>query len=397
MLLKILARTAGCTFGNIAFFFACLVPKNRKLWIFSAWNGRKYLDNPKYIYRFLNEHQIDVSVVWVVKDKNLYDEMRQMGLPVAYAYSVRGIACQLRAGIVVFTHSVAWDFISCFIGCGVKRVQTWHGMPIKKIGYDDARYSSFRTRLRALLLPYENDRLDLVIAGSEADKSKYCTAFNVHAEKIRITGYPRNDEIVRSIARSSLSGERGKKVIYMPTLRGAVGSEFRLLEESNFDFETADRMFREIDVDFYIKLHPVQVFSKRDLDAIYQSSQIHAVGNEGDIYEQIGTFDILITDFSGIYFDFLITGKPIIMAPLDLANYLRQDRELYYSYEDLCPDKPCASWNDVLLRLRKLVQTNCSSSETYRQLQQKFHMYLDANSSQRVCVELNKLAGVEHC
>lgn len=395
MLLKILGLALGLIFGNIVFLVACVVPKNRELWIFSAWNGRKYIDNPKYIYRFLNELEGDVRAVWVSKDKKLFKDMRQTGLPVVYAYSVRGIVCQLRAAIVVFTHSVAWDFVSFFVGYGVKRVQTWHGMPIKKIGYDDAKNNNFSTRLRTRILLYENDRFDLVIAGSESDKAKYCTAFHVPAKNVRITGYPRNDEIVRSMACNVLPTEQDMKIIYMPTFRGAVGSEFKLLEETKFDFDVADRLFEEIDVEFYIKLHPVQIFSKRDRDAIDRSSRIHAIENVEDIYEQIGTYDILITDFSGIYFDFMITGKPIIMAPLDLANYLRKDRELYYTYEDICPDKSCTSWNEVFVRLRELVRINYSSSETYRQLQDRFHRYRDANSSARVCAELRQLAGME--
>ena len=38
---------------NLVYIIACLVPKDRDLWLFSAWNGRRFIDNPKYIYKYL--------------------------------------------------------------------------------------------------------------------------------------------------------------------------------------------------------------------------------------------------------------------------------------------------------------------------------------------------------
>lgn len=395
MLTKLLRALVGVSWGNLLYFVACLLPRDRNLWLFSAWNGRRYLDNPKYIFRHVLEHTTEIKAVWICKDRRLCAELRREGLPVAYCYGFRGVVCQLRAGLVVYTHSASWEFASTLLGHRVKRVQTWHGIPIKKIGYDDSRGGDARRRaaLQRLVFRYDDDRHDLVIAASEEERKRYKSAFNVRDEDIRITGSPRNDALVRSARQRSAGSRAHKKVIYMPTYRGGVGSEFTLFAESGFEFAAVDRACETIGIDLYIKLHPVQVFSERDREALRKANRLHAIDNSGDIYERIGEFDILITDFSGIYFDFLITGRPIVMAPIAFERYLAQDRGLYYAYEDLCPEEPCHTWEDVLRRLHALAGP-FKPSERYLTLQKRFHRYLDDASASRATAELLRVAGI---
>lgn len=392
MIVKLLRKLAGLTLGNIVYAFASLVPRDDKLWLFAAWNGRRYLDNPKYIYEYVTTNYPDVRAVWICKDRALYRALLNTGRTAAYAYSWRGILYQLRGSLVVFTHSVSWDFVPILIGKGVKRAQTWHGIPLKRIGYDDTRVD-LRSQARILrrLFWYEDDRCDLVLAASETEAEKYRTAFNVLPTGVRITGYPRNDQIIRSVARHARLPHGSVHVIYMPTFRGEAGSEFRLFEESGFDFQAADRLCAELGLELHIKLHPVQTFSERDRQRIADSSNLHVIGNVDDIYERLGEFDALITDFSGIFFDFLITGRPIVMAPIGFDDYVANDRELYYHYEDICPAAPCRTWDEVFAQLRDLANSDFSPGERYRALQARFHRYLDAGSAERAAGELRRL------
>jgi CDP-glycerol glycerophosphotransferase len=179
----------------------------------------------------------------------------------------------------------------------------------------------------------------------------------------------------------------------MPTLRGAPGSEFDLLRTSGFDFERADEALGRAGWHMSVKLHPVQVLTEADRRALEEAEHLDAVPSEMDLYSRVGTFDALITDFSGVYFDFLITGKPIVMAPFDIERYLERDRELYYDYDDICPDAPCRTWEEVFARLAELRASGGAPSERYSVLQRRFHRYLDACSSARVVAEIRRLLG----
>lgn len=381
---------------NFIYLVACVIPKSKTLWLFSAWNGMKFSDNPKYIYNYLIRNDSEINAIWFTRDHKLFESLRERKLPVIYAMSLAGIWHQLRAGVVVFTHSVNWDFLSPLIGAKATRIQTWHGMPIKKIGFDDMRdrQAHFKIKLYKWLMPYKNERYDLVISGSEIDKSKYVSAFNVSPVNVCVTGYPRNDPIVRS-ARQSTS-DLIKRIIYMPTYRGEIGSEFNLLEKTGFDYVRFDKLLELNRAKFYIKLHPVQVFASADIKTIRRCKNIEPILDDGsDIYEKIGTYDILITDYSGIYFDFLITGKPIIMAPLDIDEYRTNDRELYYEYSDICPDAPRDKWDLVFDRLIGLLKGESIDIKRYRCLQKQFHFYLDDRSSERAANVIKKAAGLK--
>lgn len=389
----------GFWFLNLVYLVATLVPKDRRLWLFSSWNGRKFLDNPKYLFKYLihaeKPAEGGIRAVWIAKDRTLCREMSAQGLPVAYAFSVRGILLQLRAGAVVFTHSPEWDFVPCFIGYTTKRVQTWHGMPIKKIGYDDQKMgpSLVKMRIRKALFPFTTDRYDLVIAGSEDEKKLLASAFRASPGAVRVTGYPRNDALLA--VRGSEPEDKGpKKFIYMPTFRGGVGSEFKLLAGSGLDYEKADRSLEAANAELHIKLHPVQVFARDDLDRISRSRRIRAIFNTGDFYEVLGGYHAVITDFSGVFFDFLITGRPVVMAPIAMEAYLREDRDLYYRYEDICPDAPCTTWEEVFSRILEVSQPGYTVPEAYQKLQRRFHAHLDAGSSKRVASEVKRLVGV---
>jgi len=390
MLIKKTLRLIILFLLNPVYLIASLTPKDENIWLFSAWNGKKFLDSPKYVFKYLLSNNGAICAIWVAKDKTLYNEMVAQGFPVAYAYSLRGLYLQMRAGIVVFTHSVEWDFVASFVGYTTKRVQTWHGIPLKKIGYDNKKDGNQRLKelIRLIILPFTTVRLDLVIAASEVDKAHLQSAFGVTSNKVRVTGYPRNDSLVGKTPNGSHDNNRIKRIIYMPTFRGNVGSEFKLLIASGFDFKKVDALLKDLNLELYIKLHPVQVFSKEDTEQIAKSSCIKAILNHGDIYEHLHNYDVLITDFSGIFFDFLITGKPIIMAPINMDTYLHEDRELYYNYEAICPDTPCMHWDEVLNKIIDVCKEDYLQSNRYTALQKKFHTYLDAMSSRRVVREL---------
>jgi CDP-glycerol glycerophosphotransferase len=95
----------------------------------------------------------------------------------------------------------------------------------------------------------------------------------------------------------------------------------------------------------------------------------------------------LITDFSSIYLDFILTGKPIIFNPFGFESYLKKDRELYYSYEDVTIKPYCYDWSDVMKRLIEIKNNvrKDSYDEQYEKIKDKFHDFaLDGKNSERL-------------
>jgi CDP-glycerol glycerophosphotransferase len=388
-------RTIIRIFQNILYLITILIPRDSRLWIFGAWNGSKFIDNPKYIFIYVSKNCQAVKPCWITNNKKLAEDLRSNGFKAEYKYGIKGFWIQLRAGVVIFTHSVEYDFFAPLIAARVKRIQTWHGMPIKKIGYDDKRRHwspRLYARLLTLLFPFRTDRLDLAIAGGNSDKKIYESAFNIKPKSVVITGYPRNDEIVRRIKNNINKKNEAFKVIYMPTFRGKPGSEFKLFKDTGFNFGEIDELCEKIGIEFWIKLHPVQIIAEEDLKKIKKCKKIKYYDEIKDIYEVIEEYKILVTDFSGIYFDYMITGRPIIMAAFEMENYLKNDRELYYEYDELCPSPPCSNWKEIFEQIENFVNLNNNYlNDRYMELQKKFHRYLDDKSSERSYIEIEKI------
>ena len=84
-----------------------------------------------------------------------------------------------------------------------------------------------------------------------------------------------------------------------------------------------------------MKLHPKSKVNERFMEL--QSKYIKVINPEYDPYPLLKLIDVLITDYSSIYFDFMLTNKPIIFFPYDLEEYLMKSREMYFDYEEFTP------------------------------------------------------------
>jgi len=365
---------------------ATVIPKNKKLWLFGAWNGQNFSDNPKYIFKYILSERSDIEIFWVTKSYSLYRKMESSGFPVLYAWSLKGIFKQVTAGVVIFTHAVSWEFIAPLIASRVKRTLTWHGIPIKKIGLDDRLNQKILPKFKSLytvIFPYKKERIDLIFSASASDQKIYSSAFDVPLDKVKITGYPRNDKIIESLSKSLFQKTSCKSIIYMPTLRGAAGSSFELFNQGDWNFSSLDKFFREINCEFHIKLHPAQKIKNKDKHLITNCKSIFLVDAIDDLYETLYQFDALITDYSGIYFDFLLTGKPIFILATDLKEYSSFDREIYYPLSSLSPQPLCLNMSDLKRQIQDFVILGSYDYDRYKALQTRFHEFIDANSSRR--------------
>lgn len=136
-------------------------------------------------------------------------------------------------------------------------------------------------------------------------------------------------------------------------------------------------------INFVIKLHPVQKLSADDIEQVSKCKNITIANDSCDIYESLVEYDALITDYSSIFFDFMLTGKPIYMAAFDLDLYLKEDRAMYYDYKDVSPSPIYLNWVDLIEDL--LV---CKYDyDKYNKILNKFHVYKDSSSSMR-CFEV---------
>ncbi len=372
------------------------IPPRKQLWIFGAWQGTQYADNSRYLYEYIRQHRPEVIAVWFTANSHVAQHLRAKGHRVVRANTLKALWYALRARVAVVTHSVRTDLQPVVHPAKTITVQLWHGIPLKKIGYDDTRFThpprhgwrKLLETLRTTLFPFWKERYHLIITTSRQLVPVFASAFRHPPTTVQVTGYPRNDALFHPTAPSPVPrGERA--VIYLPTFRGAMGSSPDLFTPYGFDLKALEALLYQYKAHFFLKLHPVNRPPEHLQDAINQSQRVHFLAVD-DIHSILAHFDVLITDYSSIYFDFLLLDRPIIFAPFDHEHYTAVDREFYFEYSQVTPGPHARNWPEVFQALEALFRGEDAYATQRQQIRNQFHEYQDDRSAERVARAIDR-------
>lgn len=372
-------------------YLSRLVPKNESLWVFGCWFGKRYSDNSRYLYEYIKCNHPDIRAIWLTDCDDVFEKLRNQEFEVYKRNSIHAYLISLRASVSVYVQSNLFDCLPFLNDGKTKLIQLWHGIPLKKIGFSDDREvisEGYLKKLKNKIFIFLNEKHDLMIACSAEDKANFEKAFSV--EKILITGYPRNDCLIKEKEKEKESGKEKKiKISYLPTFRSAIGERVDFLIPYEFDIEAWEKAL-EGKGELYIKMHPVNLPSNNMIEKIKNCKNINIL-EDCDVVDLLKETDILITDFSSVYFDFLLTGKPIIFSPFDFDEYIKNDRGLYYRYNDVTPGPKCGNWHEVMFWVNEFYENSNIFSEERIEIRDKFHLYDDGKSCERVFYEIKKI------
>ena len=352
-----------------------LITKKSGLWVFGAWFGSRYSDNPKAFFEYTNQHQKQITAIWISKDHAVVQSVRDQGYRAYHANSILGLWWQSRAQFAFVCQALQDDLYAPCISKQTIVVNLWHGLPLKKIMYDvfgeKVIHKNVIGRLFDYLSPYEKQRNDYLIATSPETQKTLSKAFRVPIERTLITGFPRNDVFLNLPVKAENTPYQG---IYMPTFRGGQGSECDLFAQYGFDVNVIDSVLAENNIALVLRMHPVNKPPQALIEQIQHSRNIE-IDYSADIFDTIALYDCMVTDYSGGYFDFLLSNKPILFAPFDLEKYKKQERDLYYQYEDVTLEPYAYSWPELIDNIVATKQEGISANyqQAYNLLKVKFH------------------------
>ncbi len=302
-------------------------PIRRDTVLFDSWRGQ-YSDNPRAISEELHRRETGLRHAWVL-DPALENEVPEWVEPVA-PNSAEHLAMMGRARYLVANGTVP--------GFHLKRrgtffLQTWHGTPLKRIGFDIPRDAARAPRQAANTLRHNVPRWDLLVSPNAFSTPILREAF-AYPGQIAETGYPRNDllqapdaEDIRDRVRARLGiGEHQRAVLYAPTFRDAV--RFELVPE-------VQRLARQLG-DSHVVLMRAHKLDTADV-RVGQGTELKDVSSYPDNRELFLAADVLVTDYSSVMFDFAVTGKPMLFWTYDLAEYRDAGRGFYFDFEQQAP------------------------------------------------------------
>ncbi|WP_058830199.1 CDP-glycerol glycerophosphotransferase family protein [Paenibacillus polymyxa] len=278
-------------------------------------------------------------------------------------------------------------------------IELWHGFPLKAMMNMDHGELRSSKHLNEFF-----EKADRITSYSSMFNTLFNACVGTRISRYQITGAPRNDLLNRD-NRDWFSKFFGcnlnnqKIILFSPTFRAPFfnpsKNEGDRTWENLFGFEQFDqrefeRYLEENNLFIVVKLHPVEESRIQEQVIYHNNSRVKLltqvdIAEEGmDFYELLGSIDLLITDYSSIFFDYLLLNRPILFTPVDLETYKGKRGLLLQPYDHWTPG-PKAYNQKVLQEEMKKSLSNSTYFEVERlKIKEVVHYFNDFSSSQRV-------------
>lgn len=296
---------------------------------FLSYYGSQYGCNPKYLSEYIVENCKDWDVVWgfTMPNKHNIEGVRKVKyLSLRYFY-------ELYTSQVFVTNYRMPEYYR-------KRkeqlyVQTWHSsLRLKKVEGD---VESDLPDHYAKMAKKDSAQTDVLLSGCQFSTATFKRAFWYSGE-IAQTGTPRCDLLFSSnnILRENIKKNIGispeqKIILYAPTFRKDYSLKHYDIDYKRLVASLAAKFGGEWVV--LLRLHPHLTDYSTKLIVNYP--ELRDVTKYDDIQELLFISDIVISDYSGLIFDFALTARPCFLYASDLDEYVKNDRSLYFRLEDL--------------------------------------------------------------
>lgn len=325
------------------------VPVDGKSVVFCAFNGDRYADSPRAIYEHMcaQPRFDDWTFYWDVKPRALESlaeipELSRAKLVARGSEEYYGVMARCKYWVY---NTRVYEYVNP--KPDQVYVQCWHGTPLKRLGLDIPQTAqgdaTNTTAQRAELFVTDARKWTHLVSPCAFTSDCLCSAFGVdEARKEGIvleTGYPRNDLIARTV-RAADSRERidamkralgiplDKKVLlYAPTWR-----DDQLTEGGEYAFELPLDLneMRDALGGEWVVLLRLHYYVASILDIGAWEGFAFDVSSAEDINELYCVSDVLVTDYSSVFFDYANTGRPFIFFWPDYEHYARDLHGFYF-------------------------------------------------------------------
>lgn len=362
--------------------------------VFPLRNSIVFESNPEFgcntlpVYEELVKRGIRnrYQIYWLVQDKEKYKDDTSGNKYINY--EEKGLS-KIRRAYVLCT-SKALIFSNIFLKKHKRNqlvINLMHGSPLKvPIGY------------------WEGDTCDYVITQADIFNDKVAEILGVPTSKMVALGYPRTDILNNKGDTKEKLGifYNAKMIVWMPTFRknersGIVYCDINKLGvpllESEQSFDRINNSLKENGAVLIIKLHPAEDVSQMTLknySNILFISNKELTENNITVYQMLADSDALITDYSSVYYDYLLVDRPIGLIIDDIEEFEKKSKFAYGRYTDFVKGTYINNLDEFQQFIISLKINKDLYSEERKKAMNKYCQYKDFKSTQRVCDFIEK-------
>ncbi|WP_296240929.1 CDP-glycerol glycerophosphotransferase family protein [uncultured Faecalicoccus sp.] len=393
--LRLIKKWAGKLIRLLYKMLYRFVSVDDKQVIFISFHGRGYSDNPRAIYEAMiqDPRWQGYRFIWFIKHH------KKKGL------QIPGAEIKEYFSFSYFYHLSKAKFwvVNCKLPLYICKkpeqvyLQTWHGTPLKRLAHDidvaeDTTFYRSAVSYEQMCHSYDVDvaRYNYMISPNAFCTEVFPHAFGIDPQRLVETGYPRNDFIVNATQEQILSIKNrlqlpmDKKIIlYAPTWRDNSYVSAGYTFELKADFRLWKKILGE---DFIVLFKPHYLIINKYQDDPSLKGFLYSIPAAAEINELYVISDILITDYSSVFFDYAILKRPMYFYMYDLENYASDLRGFYL---DITKDLPGKIYRSEE-KLCQDIQAGVYDRSKLDDFSKRFNNLDDGHASKRV---LDLLAG----
>ena len=334
---------------SLCFLF---IPKLKERIIFSSQLNLTYKQNSKFLFEYFISQFPKKDIKFVINDSLLRDELTaEIGDYFIETETLTGMLYVLRAKTWVVS-SLETPVGGVFLNVGRYVYHLGHGAPLKSIGSLE-NYTNFKKKIYLKLI---SSNFSYFFSTSELFSPTWSNFIGVNSNKVVIMGQARNDilhvpeqKLANKLINKSSSS---KNILYAPTWRPF--SETQLFPFEDMDFFQFSTFLEKNNIKIFLRLHPSFESSlPKELTNIDRIITLFS-SDVSEINDVLGAFDLLITDYSSIYIDYLVTHKPVLFLPYDYDKY-REKIGFSIPYDEYTPGPKPKNQADFESELSKLL------------------------------------------
>lgn len=354
-----------------------ILPIKKNRIFFFSYYGSNYGGSPKYLSEYIKNENKEFDIVWAFVDCKKHQYLKKNYKLVKYN-SIRYYYYLATSKVIITNYRMTIEF--------KKRnkqtyIQTWHSSLRLKHIEKDAENTLSKKYIQ--MAKNDSKQIDFLLAGNRASKDIFKKSF-WYTGIILECGTPQcdiffkdNKNIDHKVRNKLNIDTTSKIVLYAPTFR-----KNHDLNVYDLDYELLRKMLiRKFggNWNILVRLHP---HIQQNANFINYNSYIKNASDYDDVQELLAISDILITDYSAIMFDFILTRKPCFLYLSDFEEYIKNDRNLYFDINKLPFEKIYNS--DDLHTVIEQFDINEYKNKCEAFIENDIESYDDGNACKRV-------------
>ncbi|MEC1259392.1 CDP-glycerol glycerophosphotransferase family protein [Bacillus swezeyi] len=368
------------------FGLAGKLPVKKKTVIFESFAGKQYSCNPRAIYEYMKENNPEYKLYWSVNPEYT-DIFEEKGIPYIKRFTLKWLFAMARAEYwVVNSRLPLWIPKPGH----TTYLQTWHGTPLKRLAVDmeEVHMPGTNTEKYKKNFTMEASKWDYLISPNAYSTEIFARAFQFNKTMIE-SGYPRNDflhtdnnaETIRALKEKMQLPADKKVIIYAPTWRD---DQFYKKGKYKFDLDLDLAKLREEIGDDYVVILRMHYLVAENFDLEPFQGFAYDFSSYEDIRELYMVSNLLITDYSSVFFDFANLKRPMIFFVPDIETYRDKLRGFYFDFEREAPGPLVKTTDEVIEKIWGTEASDYRLPDIFEPFYGKFCYLETGKSSEKV-------------